>query len=164
MPLYRSGADYAHTRAAQQVYTQRKLELDDTVNKVHETANNAWQALQTAQNALSADKTEVDAAASALEGAKEESKIGTRTTLDVLNAEQELLEAKIDQSRAQHDKDFAVLQIQAALGELTTEHLHLPTATYDPTQHYDDARGQWIGFSKDDARYAIPSTPPVSSK
>ena len=106
--------------------SQRQDELDEARHKAHETADNAWQALMTAQAALDADKTEVDAAAEALEGVKEESKVGTRTTLDVLNAEQELLDAKIDQVKSQHDRDLAVLQIKAAVGELTAENLKLP--------------------------------------
>ena len=158
MPLYRSGADYSRTRAAEQVLTQREMELDDSRDKVHESANNAWQALETAQAALDADRTEIEAAGSALAGVKEESKVGTRTTLDVLNAEQELLDAKVDQAKSQHDKDMAVLQIEAAAGELTAEHLKLRAATYDPRLHYEDVRSQWIGFSKDDSRYGVPSS------
>jgi outer membrane protein len=109
----------------------------------------------TAQAALDADRTEVDAAAEALAGVKEESKVGTRTTLDVLNAEQELLDARIDQVKSQHDRDYAVLQIKAAVGQLTAEHLKLPVVPYDPKRHYEDVRNQWAGFSKDDARYKV---------
>jgi outer membrane protein len=155
VPLYRSGADYSKTRAAQQTASQRRDELDEARHKAHETADNAWQSLMTAQAALDADKSEVDAAAEALKGVTEESKVGTRTTLDVLNAEQELLDARIDEVKAQHDRDFAVLQIRAAVGLLTAENLRLPVAPYDPARHYQDVRGQWAGFSKDDARYKV---------
>jgi outer membrane protein len=155
MPLYRSGSDYSKTRAAEQTYSQRRDELDEARHKAHESADNAWATLMTAQAALDADKTEVDAAAQALEGVKEESKIGTRTTLDVLNAEQELLDARIDQVKSQHDRDLALLQIKSATGELTAVQLKLPGATYDPRRHYDDVRNQWAGFSKDDAQYKV---------
>src|ERR1700722_18117154 len=107
----------------------------------------------TAQAALDADTTEVDAAAEALKGVREESKVGTRTTLDVLNAEQELPDAQIDQVKSQRDRDFAVLQIKAAVGILRADNLKLPVEIYDPKRHYEDARGQWVGFSKDDTRY-----------
>jgi len=53
---------------------------------------------------------------------------------------------------------MAVVQIEAAAGELTAEHLKLPAATYDPKLHYEDVRSQWIGFSKDDSRYGVPSS------
>jgi outer membrane protein len=164
MPLYRSGSDYSKTRAAEQTYSQRRDELDEARHKAHESADNAWQALMTAQAALDADKTEVDAAGHALEGVKEESKIGTRTTLDVLNAEQELLDARIDEVKSQHDRDLAVVQIRAAIGQLTADHLKLPVETYDPKRHYDDVRNQWAGFSKDDARYKVAPAPPATSQ
>jgi outer membrane protein len=155
VPLYRSGTDYSKARAAQQTYSQRQDELEEARHKAHETADNAWQALMTAQAALDADKSEVGAADEALKGVTEESKVGTRTTLDVLNAEQELLDAKIDQVRSQHDRDFAVLQIKAAVGVLTVDNLRLPVNPYDPKRHYDDVKNQWAGFSKDDARYKV---------
>jgi outer membrane protein len=155
VPLYRSGTDYSKTRAAQQTYSQRRDELDEARNKAHETADNAWQSLMTAQSALDADKGEVEAAQEALKGVTEESKVGTRTTLDVLNAQQELLDAQIDQVKSQRDRDFAVLQIKASVGNLTAANLRLPIEPYDPKRHYEDVRGQWAGFSKDDARYKI---------
>ena len=164
VPLYRSGIDYSKARAAQQTASQRRDELDEARHKAHETADNAWQALMTAQAALDADGTEVDAAAQALEGVREESKVGTRTTLDVLNAEQELLDARIDQVKSQHDRDFAVLQIKAAVGQLTAENLKLPVKPYDPKRHYEDVRNQWAGFSKDNARYKVEPLPATTSQ
>jgi TolC family type I secretion outer membrane protein len=164
MPLYRSGTDYSKARAAEQTYSQRRDELDEARHKAHETADNAWQALMTAQAALDADKSEVDAADEALKGVTEESKVGTRTTLDVLNAEQELLDARIDQVRSQHDRDFAVLQIRAAVGQLTADNLKLPVEPYDPKRHYEDVRNQWAGFSRDDARYRVAPEPSVHSQ
>jgi outer membrane protein len=164
VPLYRSGTDYSKTRAAEQTASRRRDELEEAVHKAHETADNAWTALMTAQAALDADRTEVDAAAEALKGVKEESRVGTRTTLDVLNAEQELLDARIDQVKSQHDRDFAVLQIKAAVGLLTADNLKLPVEPYDPRRHYEDVRNQWAGFSKDDARYKVTAEPPSTSQ
>jgi len=157
VPLYRSGTDYSKTRQAQQTATQRREELDEARHKAHESADNAWQSFMTAQAALDADRSEADASAQALAGVKEESKVGTRTTLDVLNAEQELLDAKTDMVKAQHDRDLAVLQIRAAEGMLTAQNLKLPVEPYDPKRHYDDVRDQWAGFSEDDSRYAVKS-------
>ena len=162
VPLYRSGTDYSKARAAQQTYSQRRDELDEARRKAHETADNSWASLQSSQSALEADSGEVDAASNALEGVKEENKVGTRTTLDVLNAEQELLDARIDQVKSRRDRDFAVLQIKAAVGTLTAERLRLPVEPYDPRRHYEDVRGQWAGFSQEDARYRVaPSMTPA---
>jgi outer membrane protein len=164
VPLYRSGTDYSKVRAAEQTASQRRDELDEARHKAHETADNAWQALMTAQAALDADRTEVDAAAEALAGVKEESKVGTRTTLDVLNAEQELLDARIDEVKSQHDRDYAVLQIKAAVGQLTADHLKLPVESYDTRRHYEDVRNQWAGFSQDDARYKVAPQHPSTTQ
>jgi TolC family type I secretion outer membrane protein len=164
VPLYRAGADYSKARAAQQTYTQRRQELNEARHKAREQADNAWQSLLTAQAALDADKTEADAAADALEGVKEQSRVGTRTTIEVLNAEQELLDARIDQVKSQHDRDFAMLQLSAAIGQLTADHLKLPVTPYDPKLHYRDVRNQWAGFSKDDARYKVASLPSSTPK
>jgi outer membrane protein len=153
MPLYRAGTDYSKSRAAEQTVTQRRMELEEARHKAIEAANNSWQGFETAQAALEADKDEVEAAREALKGVREESKVGTRTTLDVLNAEQELLDAKIDLAKSSHDRDLAIIQIKAAIGELTVASLKLPGSVYDPKRHYDDVRNQWIGFSEDDDRY-----------
>jgi len=161
-PLYRAGTDYSHAREAEQTATQKRMELEEVRNKAHETADNAWQGLQTARAAVEADKDEVAASSQALEGVKEEAKIGTRTTLDVLNAEQELLDAKVDLAKSAHDQDLAIIQIKAATGRLTMAAVQLPVEPYDPKKHYEDVRDQWIGFSEDDSRYmATSSNPPA---
>ncbi|MGH6679597.1 MAG: TolC family protein, partial [Bradyrhizobium sp.] len=155
VPLYRSGTDYSKTRAAEQTASQREDELDEARHKAHEAADNAWQAWMTAKAAFDADAGEVDASTRALEGVREENKVGTRTTLDVLNAEQELLDAEIDQVKSRHDRDIAILQIRQAEGTLTAGNLRLPVEPYDPDKHYEDVRGKWIGFSKADTDYRV---------
>ena len=164
MPLYRAGTDYSKARAAQQTASQRRDELDETRHRAQETARNAWAALTAAQAALDADSAGVDSAREALKGVFEENKVGTRTTLDLLNAEQELLDAQIDQVRSQRDRDYAALQIRAATGGLTAVNLKLPVEPYDPRRHYEDVRDQWAGFSRSDARYKVSGLPPASAQ
>lgn len=150
IPLYKGGADYAKTRAAYQTVTQRRLELDDARHKVREAAVRAWQNLLTARAAIKANKSVVAAAALALQGVREENKAGTRTTLDVLDAEQELLNAKVNLVKAEHDEALAILQIKASVGELTAAALDLPVKPYDPKAHYDDIRNRWVGLGTED--------------
>ncbi len=139
------------------------MELDEARHKAHETADNAWQALQTAQKRRwMRTRPRSMPQREALEGVKEESKVGTRTTLDVLNAEQELLDAKIDQVKSQHDRDFAVLQIKAAVGQLTAENLKLPVEPYDPKRHYDDVQ-EPVGGIQQRMMRAIRSRPNAQS-
>lgn len=149
-PLYDGGADYSKIRAARQTAMQHRMELEEARHKAHETAHQGWQQLRTAEAAIRADRAEIEAAEQALEGVKTEARVGTRTTLDVLNAEQELLDAKTEMARAQHDRDYSILQVRAAVGELTADALKLPLDAYKPEQYYDDNAGKLIGFGDDD--------------
>jgi outer membrane protein len=164
MPLYRAGTDYSKTRQAEQTVTARRMDLEEARHKARETAHNAFQTFQSAESAVEADKDEVKAAAEALAGVREESKVGTRTTLDVLNAEQELLDAKIDLAKSLHDRNLAIVQIKAAIGILTVAALQLSVPAYDPEQHYHDVRNQWIGFSRDDDHYQVPPADEEASR
>jgi outer membrane protein len=151
VPLYQSGAEYSAIRAASQTSVQRRMELEAARRSARELAENAWQALQTAEEAIKADRSGVDAAKRALEGVRVQSKVGTRTTLEVLNAEQELLDAKTELAKAEHDRDLALLQLRSATGDLTADALKLPLEPYDPSRHYEETRGKWIGFGSADA-------------
>lgn len=150
VPLYDSGLAYSKTRAARQTVTQRRNELDDARNKAREEAGNAWQSLITAKDMVAADKDVITSADKALYGVRKQARTGTRTTLDVLNAEQELLNSKISFVKASHDSDVALLQVKSAIGQLTARSLRLPVDIYDPTVNYKNARGKWFGTGIDD--------------
>jgi TolC family type I secretion outer membrane protein len=150
MPLYKSGADYSRTRAAEQRVTETRMKLEEARHQAYDDATSSWQSLVTARNILEADQAEKDAAELALENVREEAKVGTRTTLDVLNAEQELIDATTGIVQAEHDIAVAILQIRSVTGLLTAEALKLPVDLYDPDKHYETARRQWIGFSDED--------------
>ena len=146
IPLYRSGADYSRIRAAEETVEQKKDDLEEARHKATENARNAWQALTTAKASYSADKDGVEAADKALEGVKVEANSGTRTTLDVLNAQQELLDAQIDLAKSIHDQQLSQVQIKAAIGELNADHIKLPVEQYDPEKNYDHVKYKPIGF------------------
>lgn len=146
IPLYQGGADYARTRAAKQTRSQKKLEHEETRRRAHEAAVQAWQLYKTALAAIEARKSAVNSNKIALEGTRQEAKVGTRTTLDVLDAEQEYLSTQVNLVRAEHDAVVAAYQIMAAIGKLTAADLKLPVKLYDPQQHYDEAAGKWIGL------------------
>jgi TolC family type I secretion outer membrane protein len=146
MPLYRAGADYSRIRAAQEVNTQRRMEMLDAQRQAHEAAANAWQTRTMAEASITSDRLEIEAADRALEGVRVQSRVGTRTMLDVLNAQEEWLDAKVDLARAEHDYALAILQLRGATGDLTANALKLPVDIYDPERHYNDVRDAWIGF------------------
>ena len=145
MPLYDSGSVRARVREAKEVVSQRRNEYLQAVRDAQQTATQQFQALTTARAQTEAFTAQIRAAGIALEGVKQEAQVGSRTVLDVLDAEQELLNAQVSLVRAQHDAVVASYNLKLAVGELTAENLRLPVQVYDPTKHYDKARNNWFG-------------------
>lgn len=145
MPLYEGGGTYSRVRAQKHTYGQRKIEADQARRDSLESATRGWEDLQAARARTRSYVSQIRASEMALAGVEEEAKVGSRTVLDVLDAEQELFDARVNLVRAQHDEMVAAFQVKSALGQMTAEGLALPVEVYDPTKHYDDVRGQWIG-------------------
>ncbi len=146
IPLYQSGAEYARVRAAREIAAQRRLEIERDRRAVIENATLSWQTLQTARAEITAFRDAVRANGIALEGAEQEATVGTRTTLDVLDAEQELFDARIDLVRAQRDEVVASYALAAAVGRLSARELGLPVQLYDVGRHYEAVRDKLWGF------------------
>lgn len=128
IPLYNAGVEYSQTRAAHHTATQKRMELEDMRLAVRQSAIAAWSALKTAQSATASSKAQVAANDKALAGVKKEASVGSRTTLDILNAEQELLAAKVNLVQARHGEAIALLQVRAVMGDLTAASLGLTSA------------------------------------
>ena len=141
VPLYQGGAANARIRQSKQISAQRRLQLDQTRRAVQEQVSHAWRALTSAQAQISAFESQVAAAAVALDGVEQETRVGLRTTLDVLDAEQEHFKAQINLVRAQREAIVAAYQLKAAVGALTARELGLPVDLYDPEEHYSSVRG-----------------------
>jgi len=146
VPLYRSGADYARTRAAQEDAVAARMDLEEARAQTKESAITAWQSLTTARAAIKAHEAAVQAMGLALEGVRVEAGVGQRTTLDILDAEQELLSAQVNLVKAQHDEALAILRVKASVGSLTAREMKLPVSLYDPQNHAAQTDGKWIGF------------------
>ena len=93
-----------------------------------------------------------NAAEIALNGVREEARVGQRTTLDVLNAQQELVNARVALVTAQHDRVVSSYTLLAAVGRLSMERLGLNVMIYDPQVHYQQVRDAWIGVRTPDGR------------
>ena len=147
VPLYQGGAANARIRQSKQIATQRRLELDQARRAVQEQVSHAWRALTAARAQIVAFESQVAAAAVALDGVEQETRVGLRTTLDVLDAEQEHFKAQINLVRAQREEIVAAYQLKAAIGALTAQQLGLPVELYDPEEHYLSVRespGAWL--------------------
>ena len=150
VPLYQTGAVTARLRAAREVASQRRIEIERNRRAVLENLSQAWESLQTARAQIAAFGDAVRAAEIALDGVTQEAAVGSRTTLDVLDAEQELFDAKVDLVRAERDEVVASFALQGAIGRLTAARLGLPVRIYDERRHYDAVRNKLWGIGGDD--------------
>ena len=131
MPLYQGGVTYARLRQAKHTAGQRRLEADQARLDARESATSAWEAYQSARASIASIETQIIASEIALEGVQREAEVGARTVLDVLDAEQELLDARVNLVTAQRDQLVATLLLQAAIGSLTADKLGLDVVLYD---------------------------------
>lgn len=146
VPLYQAGGVSARVRAAKQVQSQRRQEVDAAIRAAIATATQAWEALQTARSQVAAFSEEVRAAEIALEGVRQEAQVGSRTVLDVLDAEQELLNARVGLVRAQRDVVVTSFDVRRSIGTLLAGRLGLPVPTYDYEAYYKRVRNKWFGL------------------
>ncbi|MEW5729813.1 MAG: TolC family outer membrane protein [Pseudomonadota bacterium] len=151
VPLYEAGDTYSRVRAQKHTYGQRRIEADQARRDALETATKGWEDLQAARARIKSFEAQIKASEMALAGVEEEAKVGSRTVLDVLDAEQELFDARVSLVRAQRDEMVAAFQVKSAVGEMTAQGLTLPVEVYDPVEHYEDVRGQWVGTGIDPA-------------
>lgn len=125
IPLYAGGALTSRMHAAKHEAASSEQQALDARRQARDQVISAWQAYQTATAGLAAIQVQITAAQSAYDGVQAEYKEGERTTLDVLNAEQELLNAKVNQVKAQSDETVAEYSLKASTGSLTADDLHL---------------------------------------
>lgn len=150
VPLYQSGSEYSQVRAAKQQASAALLQISSVQRQVDEGVQNAWEQLRAARSNIISSEEQVKANEIALEGVKQEEQVGSQTTLDVLNAEQELLNARVALVSAQRDEAVAEYNLLASTGQLTARQLQLPVKYYDPKVNAEDVRDKWIGFGSAD--------------
>jgi outer membrane protein len=152
VPLYQQGAEYARLRQAKHVSGQQSLLADQARLDARNTATAAWENFQSATATIESYRSAASANEIALEGVRREAEVGSRTVLDVLNAEQAYLAVQVSLIRAQRDQLVAAHQILSAVGQLTGPDLMLDTPMYDPLAHFDDVEYQAFGSDADAAR------------
>lgn len=150
VPLYQAGDVSARVREAKKRASQRRLEMAQQRRTAAQIATTAWEALSTARAQITAFEEEVRSNEIAVEGVREEAQVGTRTTLDVLDAEQELLDARVNLVRAERDEIVAGFQLLSTVGNLTARDLNLPVEYYDYQADYLKVRNKLWGTSVDE--------------
>lgn len=137
VPLYSGGRDDSLIRQAQAVLDQRRFEVQDEGRTVTQSVGRAWSELQVARASIVARREQAEAARIAAEGVAEEARLGARSTLDVLDADQERLQAEAEIVQAMRDEYVAAYGLLQAMGLLTVEHLKLGIETYDPDVYFE---------------------------
>ncbi|MCS3930182.1 outer membrane protein [Bradyrhizobium elkanii] len=150
--LYDGGNTYSLIRQSKENLAQQRLNLETTRDQTRATVVQWWGSLQAGKAQVQSAQAQVTASEIALNGVREEAKAGQRTTLDVLNAQQALVNARVALVTAQHDRVVASYQVLAAIGRLSPQVLGLATTVYDASVHYHQVRDSWAGVRTPDGR------------
>lgn len=149
VPLYQGGGEYSQVRQTKQTVQQLQSDLNAVHRAVREEVTSAWQDLVTARSSIESITEQVRAAEIALDGSRQEALVGQRTTLDVLDQENDLFEAEVDLVSAQRDEIVASYRLKAAVGGLQADGINLPIEPYDVEENYRNVRSRWFGLGND---------------
>lgn len=152
VPIYQGGQVSSQVREAKETLGNARILLDVARDSVRASIVAAWGSYQAAEASVVAGNAQVDAAQLALNGVVEEQRVGQQTTLDVLNAQNELIDAKSTLVSAQRDAVVAAFALVAAIGRLNAVDLGLRVAIYEPREHYEAVRDKWFGLRTPDGR------------
>lgn len=146
VPIYQGGQEYSAVRQAKQTEQQTRKTVDDAQRTAVQNTVSAWETLAAARAAAESVRSQIKANEVALEGVEREAIVGSRTTLDVLNAQQALLNSRTTLVQALAQLVNASYQVAAAVGRLTARDLHLPVPLYDETAYYNAVKDKWVGL------------------
>ena len=137
IPLYSGGANKSKLRQARHADERIGFEIKDTERAIDASVRQTWAQIEAAQQAVKSSRLQVQAAEVAFEGVELEQSVGTRTTLDVLDAEQEVLNAKLSLINAERNLDGATFQLLSILGVFDAQGIHLPIDLHKPEQNFE---------------------------
>jgi outer membrane protein len=150
VPVYQGGAEYSLIRQSKESLTQQRLNLEQVRDQTRANVVTAWGQLVAGKAQVQSAQAQVTASEIALNGVREEAKAGQRTTLDVLNAQQALVNARVALVTAQHDRVVASYSVLNTVGRLSPIVLNLNSNVYDPSVHYHQVRDSWAGVRTPD--------------
>jgi outer membrane protein len=150
VPVYQGGAEYSLIRQSQETLAQQRYNLDVVRDQTRANVVTAWGQLVAGKAQVASAQSQVTASEIALDGVRDEARAGQRITLDVLNAQQALVNARVALVTAQHDRVVASYAVLNAVGRLSPQVLHLATSAYDPSVHYHQVRDKWYGLQTPD--------------
>ncbi len=154
VPIYPDGGEvYARVRQAKHTHLARLQEIELARSQAQSQVVQAWSQLQGFRAKRESDKAQIEANRTALNGVREEEKVGQRTLIEVLNAQQELLASQVQLESTKRDVLVATYSVIAAIGRLSISEVGAASTVYNPEIHYEEVRRQWRGIdiTHDDA-------------
>ena len=152
VPIYQGGGVSAQVRQNKELLGQRRIIVDQTSDQVRAAVLSSFSQLQAARQTVVAGVAQLRAARLALKGIIEERNVGQRTTLDVLNTQQDVINAQITLAGARRDSVVAGYALLSAIGRLSAQRMKLRVAVYEPRQHYEAVHDKWQGLRTPDKR------------
>lgn len=147
LTLYEGGAVRSRVREAKSRAQQRRFEILDAQKDIKADVLESWKLLKMAQDEMSSRQAEIEATKRARDGVREEARMGERTTLDILDADQEVIGAETDYVRARYNAMMAQFSLARSLGLFTPEGVGMGAMAYDPGDHYRRAGNKWFTLS-----------------
>lgn len=152
IPIYQGGRASAAVRQSKETLGQARIDVDVSRDQVRAAVASAWTQFEAARRNVEANSAVVSAARLALNGVIEERKVGQRTTLDVLNAQADVINAQINQVSSERDTVVASYAILSAIGRLSASRLGLRVRLHKPKEHYEAVKDKWFGLRTPDGR------------
>ncbi|MFC5038445.1 TolC family outer membrane protein [Tianweitania sediminis] len=152
IPIYNGGRTTATVRRNKEQLGQARIDVDVSRDQVRAAVTSAWTQYIAAQQSIAANRELVSAAQLALNGVQEELNVGQRTTLDVLDAQADVITAQVNLANSERDAVVASYAILSAVGALSAERLNLRVTKYEPKEHYNAVKDKWYGLRTPDGR------------
>jgi len=138
IPIYNGGVLNSSIRSAAQILESRKATTQNVMRQIRQATASSWANIRVGRASIIAANLQIEASQIAYEAIKEETRLGSRTTLDLLDAEQDLLSARSTLAAAQRDEYVAALNLLSSMGLLTVKNLDLGIPAYDPQVNFDE--------------------------
>ncbi len=145
VPLYQGGGEYAKVREAKQLANQARINLEQVKRELVKSTTQAWEQYRSTKSSIESIKAQIKASKMALDGVIREADVGSRTVLDVLDAEQEYLNNRVQLVQAERNMTVAALNLLSAMGHMTADSLKLNVAQYNPQDYYKNVSNKLIG-------------------
>lgn len=148
IPIYQGGSRFSNIRQARETVNQLRIQVDEARRQIDQAVHASWAALVSARSQTRSARTNVSASQVALNGLVEERKVGEATTLDVLNAQSNLITAQVSLANARRDIIVASYSLLSAVGGFTGDRINVAQATnvVTPEVHYKKVRDKWFGL------------------